>query len=490
MSELPAFVHDPADMRGLRAKLADLPGSDAFPGFELMRAEIGRDALLRLPDALEDLAGSRGPVIVVHGTTRKIRAGEDLKQLVERLLDESGWRVETVVLPVGDDGGTHADEDTVDHLLGRLRDGVPVVSVGSGTVTDVTKHACFEFGRDHRPLPLVFCATANSVPAYTARMAVISRAGVKRTHTSRLSDLLIHDTEVLRDAPPHSMAAGIGDVSAMYASFGDSYLAQQLGLGSFKQASIDLLADVRAVLLPYAGEMRTRTPSGVDVLSRLLALSGLAVTLAGESTPLSGYEHVTTHMLDMAAGHYERAVGSHGSQVGMAVLPCSVSWNILLDELDPDAVDVDACYPSFEAMERQVRETFAPIDPSGAMAEECWRDYRIKLARWHGGRPAFEALLTDWKVERVRLRELVGPLEQCVNLLRDAGLPLRWEKLPVPIPEAQARWAFSHAHLMRQRFTHADLLHYLGWFDESFIDRVFSRVRELALSTRPAEEGE
>lgn len=485
MSGLPAFAYDPADMGRLRARLGNLPGSAGFADHELRRAEIGDDALLRLPQVLEDLTGARGPVILVQGSTQMARAGDDLKPLVRRLLDDAGWRVETIVLPVGDDGETHADERTVDFVLRELRDSVPVVSLGSGTVTDVAKHACFTFGLDHRPLPLVFCATANSVPAYTARLAVISRAGVKRTRPSRLSDVLIHDTQVLRDAPPHTIAAGIGDVSAMFVSLGDWYLAHQLGLGKFDQTPVDLVADVRTTLLPYARDMRTRTAVGVDVLSRLLALSGLAVTLVGESAPLSGYEHVTVHMLDMAAGHFGRTVGTHGSQVGMAVLPCSVSWNILLDEFDPTAVDVDGCYPSFETMESVVGATFDPIDPSGKMAEECWRDYRTKLAGWHDARPAFERLLADWANQRVRLRELVGPFEQYVSLLQDAGMPKRWEELPVAVPVAEARWAFAKAHLMRERFTHADLLYYLGWFDEPFIDRVFSRVRDFEISQQP-----
>ena len=33
---------------------------------------------------------------------------------------------------------------------------------------------------------------------------------------------------------------------------------------------------------------------------------------------------------------------------------------------------------------------------------------------------------------------------------------------------------------MRNRFSSADLLHFLGWFDESFTDRIFARMHELA----------
>ena len=245
-----------------------------------------------------------------------------------------------------------------------------MVSLGSGTVTDVAKQAVFLFDELHDQLPLVFVATANTMVAYTARMAVIARHGVKRTAKSRLANALIMDTTVLRDAPPESGLAGIGDAGAMYVAFGDWWLGKRFRLGHFLQASSDLITDVRRYLLPYARQMADRTPEGLEVQSRLMVLCGLSATIARESAPLSGYEHVTSHMLDRSAAHFGRPVGTHGAQVGMAVLPCSIAFNLLIDELDPATVDIDACYPSPEAMEARVRETFAALDPSGAMGQE------------------------------------------------------------------------------------------------------------------------
>lgn len=106
----------------------------------------------------------------------------------------------------------------------------------------------------------------------------------------------------------------------------------------------------------------------------------------------------------------------------MAVLPCSIAFNLLIDELDPAKVDIDACYPSPEVMEAWVRETFEPLDPSGKMGEECCSEYASKLEGWYGARPAFQSFLAGWPVDRSRLRELVPPadLNGCGSCAADA----------------------------------------------------------------------
>ena len=64
-----------------------------------------------------------------------------------------------------------------------------VVSVGSGTMTDVAKDASMRAG----DIPFVVVQTAVSVNAFSDDMAVLLRDGVKRTVPSRWPDVLIVD---------------------------------------------------------------------------------------------------------------------------------------------------------------------------------------------------------------------------------------------------------------------------------------------------------
>ena len=474
------FELDPTDLDGLLDTVRRWPGADEYPPVELRRVLVGAGALDRLGEVVSELAPEARAVLVVQDDTPMRRSGGDLKRAVAEVLVAADFEVDVCELQGGADGSLHADFERLDEVIEYLRPGVPVVALGSGTIVDLAKHACFTHEQrtgDH--LPLVFCPTAISVLAFSARMAVIAKDGVKRTWPSRLSEALVFDLEALAGAPRHLTLAGFGDLAPMFTSFADWRLGEELGLARFFEPSMRIMADVSANFARAAELLRSGEPEGLEVLAKMNVLGGLSATLADESAPLSGYEHVTGHMLDMGSDHFERALADHGAQVAVALIPHAIAFQLLVSELDPGAVELDRCYPSAADMERVVRDTFAEIDPSGQMARECWSDYAAKLEAWHESRPRFEALLADWSRERERLMALLTPPDEAVAILAAAGAPLRFTELEPPVTEEEGRWAFEHAHLMRKRFSAGDLYYLLGWLDRGFADRVFARRDEL-----------
>lgn len=474
------LVLDPTDVDHVLRMIRAWPGADRYPPIELRRVELAHDALSGLGDLVADVAPGARSVLVVQDDTPMRRAGEDLKRMVRERLGSGGRAVEVCELAAGTDGRLHADFERVAEVRARLRAGVVVVAVGSGTVTDLAKHACHEFERhtgEH--LALVFCPTAVSVLAYSARMAVIAKDGVKRTWPSRLCEALVYDLATLADAPRHLTLAGFGDLAPIFTSFADWWLGDALGLTRFFEPSLRIVEDVHTHFPALAEGLGKRSPAALELLAKLNVLGGLSATLAGESAPLSGYEHVTGHMLDMGAEHFGRPLADHGAQVGVAVIAHAIAFDALVSELQPTSVNLARCFPSADAMEQVVRDTFAEIDPSGAMAAECWADYAAKLEAWNGARGRFEALLADWPLARERLRALLTRPEDAVAMLTAAGAPLRFDQLEPPLSEDEGRWAFEHAHLMRRRFSAGDLYYYLGWLDRGLTARVFARRDEL-----------
>ena len=301
----------------------------------------------------------------------------------------AGFEVE--VLELGDqDGRMESDFAEVDQVRRRLAPGRAVVALGSGKLCDVTKHAChLQEQRDRRHLGLVVLQTANSVIAFGSGMATITKDGVKRTWPSRLPDALVLDERTLREAPSAYTLGGIGDLAVIAVSFGDWYLAAEFGLSRYTPAAFEVLGDVREQLLSpeRAAALGAGGLDGAELLGKLAVLGGFAMTLAGQSSPMSGYEHAVSHMLDMCARPSGRPVRSHGCQCGISTIVCAIAWQRLLQDLRPDKVDLDTLFPAPDAVEPRVRATFDALDPSGAMAEECWRSYRGKLVAWHGRPP-------------------------------------------------------------------------------------------------------
>lgn len=484
----PVFKYDPANMADLKAKTIRWPDPEKLPQYELQKVVVKSGAIFELPTELKSLApDGSGEVVLVMDKTPMLRNGESLKPMVKRMLADDGFEVQTIELAGDERGVVHPDFHEVETVKKHLRTGVPVVALGSGVITDITKHASFLFDQEHpeQPhLPLVFCQTANSVPAFASRMAVISKDGVKRTWPSRLSDVLIIDLETLQGALLQYTLGGIGDTSPMFTAFADWYIGDYFGMSKYVDGSWYIMEDVNTLLLPYAHDVGQHTPIGMEVLGKILTLGGLSMTYARESSPMSGYEHVVSHMLDMAADHFGRPIANHGSQVAVAAVLHLIGFGWFLDEFDPSKIDIERCYPSVEEMEKKVMAAFADIDPSGAMGAECWSDYKQKVTAWHKARPIFEKFLADWPNQRAHLESLILRAEKYVASYQEAGHPLYFEELNVPVAESQARWAYQNAHLMRKRFSHADLLYYTGFWDDAWVDRIFARMHELVESVR------
>jgi glycerol-1-phosphate dehydrogenase [NAD(P)+] len=462
-------------MDGLRRTIAARPDAPTLPRLALKHVASGPDALLGLPEVVEGVAGA-GPrkILVVQDRRPFVRDGAQLKPAVHAMLLEAGFGVE--VLELGDERFfLHSDFDEVGRVRSQLRADRVTLALGSGKICDVTKHACFEHEQatgEH--LPFVVAATANSVVAFSSGLATIAKDGVKRTWASRQPDALVLDARTLRDAPFQYTLGGIGDLAVIVVSFADWCLGSQLGIEAFVPAAFDIVTDVRALLSSQATAFGECSLPGMETLAKLCTLGGLAPTLARRTSPMSGYEHSVSHMLDMSADHFDRPLASHGSQCGVSTIPCAIAWRRFLDEFDPAHIEADACYPSLDDMQCRLRAVFDEIDPSGGLAAECWSHYAQKLLVWHGARGRFEALLRDWPHRRSRLEDLVAAPEAVVGQLVMSHHPIQFEDLG--IPDEQAGWAFRNGYLMRDRFSLADLLHFIGWLDDGFVDDVFAEM--------------
>jgi glycerol-1-phosphate dehydrogenase [NAD(P)+] len=485
-----------ADIGALRRELAGAPGGSRLSPLGLGQVVTGAGAVDDLAEVAAGLGGPGGEVVVLAAATPMSAGGRDLRAVVEAALGASftvRWVVVGPAVPAG--GLVHADEPTVAAAAAAAAGADCVVTVGSGTVTDIGKAAA------PGGTPLVAVQTATSVNGYADPFSVLLRRGVKRTTASRWPDALIIDPDVLRDAPPDLNRAGAGDLMAMFTANADWYLASAVlgppppgpdpgdgppahpGDPPYHPAVAGLVRSNGPRLLALAaglgadaapGAPSAARPGALAELADLLTLSGIAMGVAGTTAPASGMEHAVSHLLEMAATARGEPASFHGTQVGVASIVAARAWARVLRLVADGGLDRAARLPDPDAVRERIGRAFAAIDPDGAMAAECFADYARKLRRLGSGDPGdpLAALRASWTAHRDVLDGLLLDPAAVAGALRSAGLPTRFCDLAEPVDDATARWAVANCALQRQRFCVADLAMLLGAWDDADVEDV------------------
>jgi glycerol-1-phosphate dehydrogenase [NAD(P)+] len=458
---------DPADIDHFKTQIRGIPGYPIGEELPIREMVFESGALWRLP-GLMLLAGMRPdqPVSVVMDRTLMKREGKDLKELILQILKQAGYQTEIIYLEPDNTGQVHTDFSQINFVKARLNPNSAVLSVGSGTVTDIAKHACHVFQQEHNipSLPFVVYQTANSVSAYTSNMAPTFVDGVKRTLPSRYPDVLVCDLETLRDAPRSMTVAGVGDLLAAFGSYADWWLAYRLGLdNTYSEFAQTLMGPLDEIFLEQAKALQAGTLESMSLLAKLIALAGLAMSLSHATAPLSGYEHVISHVLDLVAEQNQRPLAQHGTQVALATRLTTKAYQVFLEEFEPDEVNLSNCYPTEEQMKARIEGAFNPLDSTGRVAAECWSDYSKKLEAWHAHRADFEEVLREWSNIRAHIQSLVKSQELTTQILREISSPIHFTDLTPPPTESDVHFAFMSAPLIRHRFTLGDMFVFLNW---------------------------
>jgi glycerol-1-phosphate dehydrogenase [NAD(P)+] len=179
----------------------------------------------------------------------------------------------------------------------------------------------------------------------------------------------------------------------------------------------------------------------------------------------------------MAATARGQRASFHGAQVGVASVVAAQTWAHVLRRVAEGGLDRGVTLPDPDAVRDRIGRAFAGIDPTGAMAAECYADYARKLRRLSfGGDPGapLAALRSSWAAHHAVLDDVLIDPAVLAGALRSAGLPARFGDLAEPVDDATARWAVASCPLLRQRFGVADLAVLLGAWEDADVEEVLA----------------
>lgn len=204
------------------------------------------------------------------------------------------------------DGGTiDAAVKLADAMRGKRYDAV--VGLGGGKIIDVAKYAAARVG-----LPMVAVATNLSHDGICSPVSTLDNDNGRGSYGVPTPIALVIDLDVIREAPVRYVRSGIGDAISNLSAIADWELShRETG------EPIDGLA---AAMARSAGESVLRHPGGVGddafltTLAEGLVLSGIAMSISGDTRPSSGACHEISHAFDLL---YPKRAAAHGEQVGL-----------------------------------------------------------------------------------------------------------------------------------------------------------------------------
>lgn len=454
-------MSDNFDLAALKVRLRSAPDAALLKPLGIEAVALGSNALDRLPELATRFAPGRGLVAVLTDSVPKRRQAADLLATVcDRLEGRHDVRLATLEAQAH---RVHADRETLDHAGDLIAGATCIVTVGSGTLVDIGKAV----SASHGGMPHIAIQTATSVNGFADDQSVLLVEGVKRTTPTRYPDALIADAETLVAAPPALNLAGVGDLLAMFTAPADWKLAAELGMAdSFAPTAVSMVRSHGEAVLAAASRLTAGDPSAATLIAQALTLSGISMGVAGTTAPASGMEHTVSHLIEMAMNKRGLDAALHGAQVGVSTIVSALLWEKVVTHVRTHPA---LAYPTAGEMEDRVGQAFAELDPTGVMAGECWRLYSRKLARWTANRERTSAL--DWSEVAARVAPLLSPPRNLIESMASAGGPVRFGVLEPPVEPDLVRWALENCHLMRDRFTVADLAFLLGiWTDEHVQD--------------------
>ena len=228
-------------------------------------------------------------------------SGGSGRQLRERLAPElpgADW------YPV--DGGTiDAAVKLADAMRGKRYDAV--VGLGGGKIIDVAKYAAARVG-----LPMVAVATNLSHDGICSPVSTLDNDNGRGSYGVPTPIALVIDLDVIHQAPDRYVRSGIGDAISNLSAIADWELShRETG------EPVDGLA---AAMARGAGEAVLRHPGTIrddaflTTLAEGLVLSGIAMSISGDSRPSSGACHEISHAFDLL---YPQRAAAHGEQCGL-----------------------------------------------------------------------------------------------------------------------------------------------------------------------------
>jgi len=330
-----------------------------------------------------------------------------------------------------------------------------IIGVGSGVINDIGKILSNITGRKY-----VIVATAPSMDGYASATSSMSMDGLKVSLNSRCADVIIGDTDILKNAPLHMLKAGLGDMLAKYVSIAEWRVAHIITGEYYCEQVAELIRKALKKCVDNASGLLNRDTKAVEAVFEGLVIGGVAMAYAGVSRPASGVEHYFSHIWDMRGLEFGTQVDLHGIQCAMATLQ-TVKLYEYIKEIRPNAEKAKAYVDdfSYESWKEQLRD-FLGNSAETMITQEIREGKYVKET--HPAR--FARISENWDRIVDILNEELPTSTELRRILQTIGISADLQNLGVD--SDTAKLTFQATKDIRDKYVLSRLAWDLGVMDE------------------------
>ena len=330
-----------------------------------------------------------------------------------------------------------------------------IIGIGSGVINDIGKILSNISGKKY-----IIVATAPSMDGYASATSSMSVDGLKVSLPSRCADVIIGDTDILKNAPMQMLKAGLGDMLAKYVSIAEWRIAHIITGEYYCDAVAELIRRAVKKCVDNTDGLLKREERAVEAVFEGLVIGGIAMAYAGVSRPASGVEHYFSHIWDMRGLEFGTQVDLHGIQCALGTLQ-AVKLYEAVKKLIPDEKTAKAYVNSFsyDDWKEQLRAFLGNSAEPMIAQEQKERKYDKST---HSAR--FALIAAHWKSILQIIDEELPTYQQLAGILDTIGISKELQS--VGIDRITAAMTFKATKDIRDKYVLSRLAWDMGILDD------------------------